>query len=396
MRTASPSSPLWNGLTDPARSVALEVLYHGPLSRAELARRLSLSAGSLTRLSKPLLDSGLLIEVGTQLDNRIGRPAVLLDVEPTSRHFVGVKLTGDEAHAVLTTLRAEVVASQRAPLHSHDPDHVVSTVGELVSGLVGHAPDTVALGVSVGGRADDNTTVTSAPFLDWTDVPLGKMASDATGLPCVVENDVVAVTEAEHWFGAGRDCERFALITIGAGVGYGLVVHDQLVGSPDIGTGLAGHISLDPGGPPCGLGHKGCAAAMLTIPAIHAAVSVGLQREVSYDECLDLALRGDPVASRVVTDAGRALGRLIALVGNLTMPHKIILTGDGIRLASVAEDVMLQRIADERDAAASTLDLDVQTFDFFEWARGAAVIAIQKYVLGHLSPATSSPPSPSR
>ncbi|NED98017.1 ROK family transcriptional regulator [Phytoactinopolyspora alkaliphila] len=377
--------PLWNGLTDPARSVALEVLHHGPLSRAELARRLSLSAGSLTRLSKPLLDIGVLTEIGTDAERRIGRPAVLLDVVPSSRHFIGVKLTGDEAHAVLTTLRAEVVASERAPLTSHRPEDVVAIVTRLVQDLSDHVDGVAALGVSFGGTSLDSATVASAFYLEWTDVPLARMLADATGIPAVIENDVVAVTEAEHWFGAGRQCERFAVITIGVGIGYGLVVHDRLVTSLDVGIGLIGHVPLDPLGPRCPLGHRGCAYAMLSIPAIRSSVSVAHGRDVSYDECLDLAVAGDPPARRVIDDAGGALGQLVALVANLTMPHKVMVAGDGVRLAHVARPAVLRRIRDQRDPRAAPVDLDVQEFGFLEWARGAAVIAIQKYVLDELS-----------
>ncbi|WP_129667296.1 ROK family transcriptional regulator [Phytoactinopolyspora endophytica] len=380
------ASPLWNGLTEPARSVALEVLYHGPLSRAELARRLSLSAGSLTRLSKPLLDIGVLSEVGIQPENRIGRPAVLLDVVPTSRFFLGIKLTGDEAHAVLTTLRAEVIASERAPLDRREPAEVVATMSGLIGKLGDRVDGISALGVSLGGSSTDNLTVARAPYLDWTDVPLATMLTEATGLPVVVENDVIAVTEAEHWFGAGRQYERFAVITVGMGVGYGLVVHDKLVASPDAGIGLIGHFPLDSAGPLCPMGHHGCSYSMLSIPGIRSSISVALGRDVTYDECLDLAATGHPAARRIVDDGGRALGRLIALVANLTMPNKVILAGDGVRLAHVGYDAMIERLHEDRDPRASRVNLDIQAFDFFEWARGAAVIAIQNYVLGNLHP----------
>jgi predicted NBD/HSP70 family sugar kinase len=379
------ASPLWNGLSDPARSVALEVLYHGPLSRAELARRLSLSAGSLTRLSKPLLDIGVLTEVGTQLENRIGRPAVLLDVVPASRHFIGIKLTGDEAIAVLTTLRAEVVASQRAELTSHRPEDVVALMQGLAQELSREVDGIAALGVSLGGRSVDNATVASAVYLGWNDVPVARLLTEATGIPTVVENDVTAVTEAEHWFGAGRQCERFAVITIGVGVGYGLVVHDRLVTSSDAGIGLVGHLPLDPLGPVCPLGHRGCSYAMLSIPGICASTSVALGRDVAYDECLDLAEAGEPAARRVIDDAGSALGKMIALVANLTMPHKVFVAGDGVRLAHVGRTAMMRGLAEWREPRAAPVDVDVQAFDFTEWARGAAVIAIQRYVLNQLS-----------
>ena len=112
-----------------AHAIALEVLLDGPLPRSELARRLDLSAGSLTRLSKPLLDSGLLVEIDSGYDAASGRPTRPLDVDERSHHFVGVKLTADTA-----LRRADHAAGLRrspaaeAPLTDRTPAAVVSTV----------------------------------------------------------------------------------------------------------------------------------------------------------------------------------------------------------------------------------------------------------------------------
>jgi predicted NBD/HSP70 family sugar kinase len=357
------------------------------VSRSELARRLDLSPASLTRLTRPLIESGLIVESPDHRKTRTGRPSRPLDVVSTAHHFVGVKVTGDEAHAVATTMRAEVVASRHAPLPARDPRAVVSTVADLVASVMDGVPRVTGLGVCLGGLTADQRTVVRAPFLEWSEpVPLAPLLERATGLPTVLENDVLAVTRAEHWFGAARGCSHFAVVTIGAGVGCGLVVHDTLVESPDAGIGLVGHYPLDPFGPLCFAGHQGCAAALLTIGAIQARVSVGLQRDVSFDECLDLALQGDVVAARAVTDSGRALGRLVAAVANLTMAHKIILTGDGIRLALVAQHAVTEGVQRDRDPLADPLDIDVQQTGFDEWARGAAATAIQAYVLGSQAP----------
>jgi predicted NBD/HSP70 family sugar kinase len=378
--TTLSSAPL-SGAT---HSVALEVLLHGPLSRSQLARRLGLSPGSLTRLTKPLLDRGLLMETGTHRDGRTGRPSTPLDIVAESRHFVGVKLTGDDAHGVLTNLRADVLASARRKLTSRQPTEVVAAVQALVTQLGSAVAQVHAVGVSLGGQTADRQSVTGAPFLEWTeDVPLSEMLSEATGLPVVVDNDLLALTKAAHWFGAGRGLDRFAMITTGAGVGYGLVVHGEIVDGPDAGIGLAGHFPLDAAGPRCPDGHRGCACAMLSIPSICSAVSAGLGRPVDYDTCLDLAAAGDPVAAGVVSAAGRALGRLVAAAANLTMAQKVILTGEGIRLAEVAAESVRQGIERDRDPRASRIELDVQTIDFTEWARGAAASAIQEFVRGN-------------
>lgn len=383
----------WTRLSGATHAVALEVLLHGPLSRSELARRLDLSAGSLTRLARPLLDSGLLVEPGTGQEpragreSRAGRPTRPLDVVADAHHFLGVKITHEDAHAVLTTLRAEVVASARADLPGRDPASVVavlrSLTDRLVAGLAPEAPHITAAGVSLGGRVAGLGTVVEAPFLEWdTAVPLGAMLTEVLGMPTAVDNDLLALTRAEHWFGAARGRDRFAVLTVGAGVGYGLVVHDRVVDGPDAGAGLLGHFPLDPLGPLCPRGHRGCAAAMLSMASVRAAASVGLRREVGYDECLELAAAGDPVARPLVMASGRALGRLIAAVANLTLTTEIVLTGEGVRLAEVAHEALRDGLAYDRDPRAAAVSLDVRPVDFALWARGAAVTAIQAHVLG--------------
>ena len=309
------------------RAVALEVLINGPISRSEIARKLDLSQGSLTRLSTPLLASGLLVEAGQDGPARPrSRP---LDVVSGSRHFVGVKLTGTDAMAVVTDLRANIVAFDRIALDSTEPARVVEQIAAMAAELAEGVPSVTALGVGLGGLVEGYTMVRRAPFLDWTDVPLGPMLAAATGLPTVIENDVVALTEAEHWFGSGRGLDRFAVLTVGAGVGYGAVVNGATVLSPDSGIGLVGHWPLDESGPLCPQGHRGCAQAMLATPGIVGAIASVLGRSVGYDECLDLAAAGHPAARRVVDDAGRGLGRLIAAVANLTVPQLVILGGEG-------------------------------------------------------------------
>jgi predicted NBD/HSP70 family sugar kinase len=103
---------------------------------------------------------------------------------------------------------------------------------------------------------------------------------------------------------------------------------------------------------------------------------------LDYEECLDLAAKGDPAAYPVVSQAGRALGRLIAAAANFTMPELVVLGGEGVRLAEVAHDELLAGLHGDRHPSAAELPMVLQPADFTEWARGAAVVAIQTFVLG--------------
>lgn len=364
------------------QELAREVLIHGPIARSDLMQRLGLSPASLTRLSKPLLEAGFFIETLERTAGAVGRPVRPLDVRVDAAWHVGVKLTGDRAHGVATDLRATVLAETFVDLRVHSPEGVVDAVGEIVSVLSDSlgAGDPSALGVSIGGQVTNSRIVDRAPFLGWRDVDLGGLLETRLALPVVVANDVVALTEAEHWFGLGRGLDDFAVITTGAGVGYGLVMHGRQRITRDTGLGLGGHYPLDPAGPECPAGHRGCSTAMMSIPSIRASVTAGLGRDVSYADVLALAGAGDPVARGVVEEAGRSLGRLIAAVANLTMVDTVVLGGEGIDLVSVVRRQVDEALAEDRDPDALPVQLLIGGSDFSAWARGAAAMAIQSRV----------------
>ena len=373
--------------SESGRELVREVLIHGPIARAELGRRLGLSPASLTRLSKPFLDRGLFVEGAVELAGAVGRPAKPLDVRVDRHRFVGVKLTGDQAHGVLTDLRAQPLGEHVADLGGQSPEEVVEALVAVVEALTARGPRAGSggvaalegVGVSIGGKVTGQRVVVRAPFLAWREVDLGGLLAARLGVPVVVENDVVALTEAVRWFGPGRGVDDVAVLTVGAGVGYGLVVHGRQVITPDTGLGLGGHVPLDPAGPVCVDGHRGCSTAMLSTTSMCASAAVGLGRRVAYDELLALAASGDPVAERVVGTAGRSLGRMVAAVANLTMVGTVVLSGEGVGLVDVpvALSEMRAGIAADRDPDASEVRVVAGDADFGAWARGAAAVAVQ-------------------
>ena len=377
-------------LSDSSRELAREVLIHGPIARAELGRRLGLSPASLSRLSKPFLDRGVFVEGPELTEGSVGRPVKPLDVRVDVRRFIGIKLTGEAALGVSTDLRATELGSAEVGFTDTSIESVVDAVRQVVHAL--GAQPVAAIGISLGGNVLESGLVQRAPFLGWRDVDLATAVQDAVGLPVVVENDVVALTAAEHWFGAGRGLTDFAVLTIGAGVGYGLVVRDHVVRTADVGLGLLGHYPLDASGPLCLEGHRGCSTAMLSMGSMSGQVSAALGRAVTYEEVLSLAghdaLRGDhhgarpgTAAARAVVDAAaRSLGRLVAAVANIAMVSTVVLSGEGIGLLTVARSVLDAAIASDRDPDASPLDLLVDDSGFIPWARGAAAVAIQQSI----------------
>jgi predicted NBD/HSP70 family sugar kinase len=370
-------------LTDAMRSVFVELLVHGPLSRAEAARRLALSPSALTKLTKPLLEAGYLLEAAGEGPATVGRPSQPLQVDASRMSFVGIKLTADELFAVRTDLAATVQAETSRPLADHEIDHVLGQIAEVVEELAEPGRPLSAVGISLAGIASPSDPVVhTSPFLGWSKLPLATLVERAVSVPTVLDNDVRALTAVQQWFGEGVGHSSFALVTVGAGIGCGLVVGDRLVTGQSGATGLVGHLQIDDRGPMCERGHRGCARAYATSPSIRRSIAATLDRpELTFDDCLSLAADGHPVARRVIDEAGAALGQVVATVANLTGPELVVLSGESVHMYDVCAGAFHAALARHTHWTATPVRVAVKPFAFNEWARGAAVTALQHLLL---------------
>jgi len=362
----------------PMPSLARAVLIHGPIQRSELRRRLELTPPTLTRLSKPLLDNGVIIELSETPNGTVGRPAKPLDIPESPRRFLGVRLTSDTAFGVVSDQRGRPLARANRALASGTVSAVVDAIAELFAELTLSVSESIAgAGVTVDGRVSHNRIVDSSRALGWSHVDLGGALEERLGVPVTVENDLIAVVEGEHWFGLARNMRDFAVITIGADVGYGLVRDNVVVRTVATGIELGGHLPLDAGGPRCSRGHSGCAAAMLTAASIRQQAHEATGEDLSCEQILARSRQDEPALREIVDRAARALGRFIALVANLAMVHEVMLAGEGAGIINVARDEVMRVITEERDPDAPLISLVVEENGLEIWADGAAAVAIQ-------------------
>jgi predicted NBD/HSP70 family sugar kinase len=252
----------------------------------------------------------------------------------------------------------------------------------MTAELAGTHPGLAGIGIGVGGLVQDRAVVGESPFLAWRDVRLAELVENRTGLPVVVENDVAALVEAETWFGAGRGLDRFVLLTIGAGIGYGLVLGGKRVPCAEEDRGFGRHWIVNPNGPLTPDGERGSAVSLLTIANIRYQIHAATGRDMAYEEILARAAAGEAMPARVIDEAARALGVLVAQISNFVMPQKILLAGEGVGLMDVAKDAVWETIRAHRHPLADPVHLETKVADFHDWARGAAVLAIQVLVLG--------------
>ncbi|MFF2848713.1 ROK family protein [Streptomyces sp. NPDC058001] len=370
--------------TPAAGAVFTTVLTRGPLSRPELARLTGLSPAAVTKAVKPILAAGYLEEVPQEERTAVGagRPAHPLMIRPEREFFAGIKVTGTELIGVVTDLRAGIRTAARQSIERPaDVAHVVAAIAGLAREmLVGYADRTQCLGLSISGDVDSaNGTVRYTPFLGWRDVDLGALVQRATGLTVTVENDVKALTVAEHWFGEGVGADNFALATVGAGIGCGLVVNGRLVAGGYGVAGELGHIPVDRNGPDCPCGGRGCVEAIASERAI-----VAKARAVTGEPALDMAgavdraHAHDPALRAVFAEAGHAIGLGIAALVNLTGPERVVVSGEGVAAYDLFEEHLRAAFGAQVFGAASACPLVVRPLPFEEWARGAAAVSIQR------------------
>ncbi|GIF62608.1 sugar kinase [Asanoa ishikariensis] len=373
-------------LAPAATAVFTAVLTEGPLSRVALARRLDLSSAAVTKGARPLIELGYLEELAAteRTGPGAGRPASPLAVRADREFFVGVKITGDELIGVVCDLRAEIRTSAHRRLPTTDVDQVLTSLGELVDELLdgGYRARTHRLGLAVSGDVDYSTgLVRYSPFLRWRDVRLRERAEKITGLTVTVENDVKALTTAEHWFGEGVGVESFALVTVGAGIGCGLVVGGRLVSGAHGVAGEIGHIGIDANGPDCHCGGRGCVEAIAGADAIvREARRAAGRPELTLQDAVALARAGDAPIGAVFDRAGDAIGAGIAAVANLVGPARIVVSGEGLSAYDLFEPRI--RVSFQRQAfgAASECPLSIRPLSFEQWARGAATVSIKALV----------------
>ncbi|MCK2238359.1 MULTISPECIES: ROK family protein [unclassified Crossiella] len=357
------------------------VLTRGPLSRVEIGELTGLSSATVTKATRPFLDNGYLVEERAEDPSGRGRPRSPLAIRADREFFLGVKVTAAELIAVVTDLRAGVRATTRRPLPECTPETVVPAIAALVEELLtepGRRPRVRTLGVAVSGDIDRATgVVRSSPFLGWTQVDLAAQLGAATGLSVLVENDVKALTAAERWFGSGLGASSFALVTLGTGVGCGLVVNGSLVAGAHGVAGELGHVPVVPDGPRCPCGRTGCVEAVAAERAIVARASEVAGTDLSLAEAVATARSGDEPLRAVFAQAGHAIGLGLAALANLVGPERIVVSGEGLAAYDLIGERLRETFTAHAFGAAARCTLELRPLSFEDWARGAAVVGIE-------------------
>jgi predicted NBD/HSP70 family sugar kinase len=338
----------------PARQNALRqhnlvlVLQHiaaaEPVSRARIAAATSLTKTTVSSLVDDLVSARLVTELGPEARGAIGRPASALALNRTGYVGIGLEINVDYIAVCVANLVGEVRYLRTRPRDNRgqSPAKVLGRAVRMTRtaiGLAEAAQLTVAgLAVAVPGPVEtDRGLLRLAPNLGWVDVPVAEILADRLDthdLAVVVDNEANLAALGELWFGGHEDLDDFIHVSGEIGVGGGIVIGGELFRGVRGFAGEIGHVVVEPDGPRCRCGARGCLEqlagqeAILRAAGVAGAAGTSLgQPRGSVAELLARARAGDPETLRAVASAGRALGLALAATVNLVDPGTVVLGG---------------------------------------------------------------------
>ena len=319
----------------------------GGVSRVELATVTGLSAQTVSNICQRLLDAGIIEEGGrTTPATGPGKPRMVLRLIGSSRYALGVHLDPSVLTLVLLGIDGDVVASRRrATPSANDPTRTMRLITKEIEQLLSSSgvdrTRIVGVGVAAPGPIDgERGVIVDPPNLDgWHRVPLRDAIAASTGLPVVLDKDVTAAAVAERWVAPSSDARSFAFLYLGTGLGVGLMLGEDVARGGSGNAGEIGHIVVDPNGPMCACGMRGCVAVSCTPAALVAeaeelgalpATRVGSDPHTidrAFSDLVDKADGGHAAAVQILERAAQRVARALAVVCNLLDVDRVILGG---------------------------------------------------------------------
>ncbi|YCI28157.1 ROK family protein [Erwinia sp. PK3-005] len=325
----------------------------GPISRIQIAEQSQLAPASVTKITRQLIERGLIKEVDQQASTG-GRRAISIVTETRGFHTIGVRLGRNDATLTLYDLSGKSLAEEHYPL----PERTQETLEHALFNAIEHfnqahqrkLRELIAISIILPGLVDPNNGIIRyMPHITVNNWPLVANLKQRFKVTSFVGHDIRSLALAEHYFGASRDCADSILVRLHRGTGAGIITNGHIFLGSNGNVGEIGHIQVDPLGERCHCGNFGCLETIAANGALENRVRRLLQQGYSstlrLDDCTIQAIckaanRGDALATEVIEHAGRYLGKAIAIAINLFNPQKIVLAGE----ITEAEKVLLPAI----------------------------------------------------
>lgn len=313
----------------------------GPISRIKIAELSQLAPASVTKITRQLIERGLIREVAQQASTG-GRRAISIVTETRAFQAIGVRLGRDEATVTLFDLNAKALCEAHYPLPQQTQvlleQALLQAISEFISTYQHKIRELIAISAIVPGLVEsENGIVHYMPHIALSQWPLGAALKQRFQVESFIGHDIRSLTLAEHYFGAFRDCDDAILVRVHRGTGAGILTNGHIFTGRSGNVAEIGHIQVDPLGERCHCGNFGCLETIAANAAIEQRVrhqlSQGYVSKLSVDNCTidticQAALADDPLAVAVLTNVARHLGKAMAMAINLFHPQKVVVAGE--------------------------------------------------------------------
>ncbi|MDP9456496.1 MAG: ROK family protein [Actinomycetota bacterium] len=318
-----------------------------PVSRGRFTEVLGSSRGKASAEVARLTEAGLLAEEGLA-ESEGGRRSSLLGIPRSAGLIVAVDIGATSVDVALTTLGSVILAHKAEPADVRlGPRSVLGRVKEIVAELLEEQgacrEDILAVGVGVPGPVEQATGLLTVPPImpGWDRYPIREVLVREYAAPVFVDNDVNVMALGEHWGGVGRGIADMIFVKVGTGIGSGIIIGDRLHRGPQGCAGDLGHVMVDPNGPTCTCGNRGCLESMAAAPAMVAEAERCARRgesailaavleergELTTVDIGEAARRGDNCALDLIRTSGRLVGQTLASLVSVLNPSLIVIGG---------------------------------------------------------------------
>jgi predicted NBD/HSP70 family sugar kinase len=356
------------------------IVTSGPIARTQIAKTLGLSPATVTAVTRELLDQGI-VRVAERAPSKGGRPALLLELVGGAASAFGVKVAPDHLVGVRVDLEAHVLERYEVPFNAASEnaiDELTKILGDWIQQRQGDPP-LLGVGLGVAGVFDARTGTLESPLLGWREVRLAELVQAKLGVPVFVDNDVNTLAVAERLYGRGHDVENFITVTIGRGVGLGIVAGGDIYRGFGGGAGEFGHTFALEDGAVCTCGKQGCLETVVADPAL-----IGEGRRLGLlaagegiERLRELARDGQLQARQIYHDAGTQLGRAVAGLVNVLAPELVLVSGEGTQAWSYLGDAFAAAYVANVFPPLGDVAVEVDPWDDAKWAVGAATLVLR-------------------
>lgn len=375
------------------------ILNFGPISRTKISDITSLGLSTVSNIVADLIKKDFIYETGEE-ESSGGRRPILLEFNCNDRFVLGIKIGLDGIVIGLTNMKSQILDKvfTSSPVNQGEVTIfkvLIKAIQDLISNNKINRDKVIGCGIGVSGFVHQKEGVLiSSKILGWREIRFKELLEEKYNFPVFVDKDVNTLTLAEKRFGVGEKLKNFICITIGKGIGAGIVIDGSIYHGTYGGAGDFGHIVIDKDGPLCYCGKRGClevfSSDQFIIDKTKEAVKSGkttllkafLKEEegldsISVDMTLRAAREGDVIAKNIFQEVGRNLGIGVVNLISLFDPELIAVGGEGAKAGELIfhpiREVVINNFPQKKEIEIVPLQLGEDG-----WLIGAAELVLSE------------------